>query len=88
VTAEQELSVQKLETLFDLTSHKGWIELHKDLSEKMDFIKDQLCIRELSAYELGKAHGYLDLSRELQNLRAFAEYTLAQVKENVEADAI
>jgi DUF438 domain-containing protein len=78
--------IQKLEEIFDMTSHKGWKILMDDLKQRVDAFKEGLATKEASAYQQGLVQGHIKVYREMDNLRATIELALKQEEEdNVEA---
>jgi hypothetical protein len=70
--------IQKLETLFDLTSHPGWKILVEDMEDRVDAIKESLTQGEVSAYDLGLAQAHVKVFREIITLRNMVEIAIKQ----------
>jgi hypothetical protein len=70
--------IQKLETLFDLTSHPGWKILTEDMEDRIDAIKESLTQGEVSAYDLGLAQAHVKVFREITTLRNMVEIAIKQ----------
>jgi hypothetical protein len=82
---------QKLELMFDLTSHPGWKLLIEDLVGRDEALKESLTSQYINEYNLGLVQGTLKVYRELINLRQVLDKVLADYKEdreNVEADYV
>lgn len=78
---------QKLESMFDLTSHPGWKVLGEDLEKRVDALKEGLATREATIYQLGLAHGHIKVYRELISLRDLIEMILKQDQEDMNEQA-
>lgn len=78
-TAEQ---LRDLELIFDMTSHPGWKCLVKDLSDRVDAMKEGLINNESTSYQLGLAQGHVKVYRELIVLRDMLDGYLNQIKED------
>jgi len=78
---------QKLELLFDMTSHPGWLLLVEDLEARVEAMKEGLVRNESSPYQVGMAQGHVKVYREFIHLRTMIEQMREQMKDN-ETDSI
>ncbi len=79
---------EKLETLFDLTSHVGWKVLGEDLEKRVEALKEGLASNESTSYQLGLAHGHIKVYREMISLRSLVEMILKDMQEDEQAAAV
>jgi hypothetical protein len=77
--------------MFDMTSHPGWKALVKDMTDRVDALKEGLVSNESTPYQIGLAQGHVKVYREIIALRDMLDNFLSQQKEdelNVEAVAV
>lgn len=72
---------KKLEELFDLTNHPGWIFLMEDMYDRVEAFKEGLTRNESTSYQIGLAQGHIKVYREFLNLRAMIELAIEQNKD-------
>lgn len=83
--------LRDLELMFDMTSHPGWKALVKDMTDRVDALKEGLVSNESTPYQIGLAQGHVKVYREIIALRDMLDNFLSQQKEdelNVEAVAV
>lgn len=83
-TAEQ---IRDLELIFDMTSHPGWKCLVKDMSDRVEAVKEGLINNESTPYQIGLAQGHVKVYREISVLRDMLDQFLNQVKEDTDGEA-
>lgn len=81
------VQVKKLEQLFDLTSHPGWIMLCEDMQERIEATKEGMTRAEVTAYQQGLANGHIKVYRELIALRRIIEISREQAKDEETEEA-
>lgn len=67
------------QTMFDLTSHDGWLELQKDAKEKMEAIKES-CVWETDPLKVAEMRGVYQVWYSLLHMRDGLESGLEQAK--------
>jgi hypothetical protein len=76
------MTLDEMNEVFDMTSHKGWSILMRDSQVSVDSLKEELAAGYKPEYQLGHLHGRIAVLRHLISFRDILEVDRENAKED------